>query len=92
MKDSEALHYAHLAMRHWGVDDFPRLIKNRENAVFETRTADGARAALRLHRPGYQSDNSIRSELWWAEALDQAEMHVPVPLRTLSNDVLAAVP
>nr|WP_303623641.1 phosphotransferase [Shimia sp. CNT1-13L.2] len=79
-------------MRHWGVEDEPRLIKNRENAVFETRTAEGARAALRLHRPGYQSDDSIRSELWWSEALVAAGMDVPVPVRTLADDVLAEVP
>lgn len=92
MKDCEARHHARLAMRHWGVDTCPTLIKNRENAVFEVRMADGARAALRLHRPGYQSDNSIRSELWWAEALAQAGMQVPVPLRTGAGDVLAPVP
>ncbi len=79
-------------MRHWGVEDQPRLIKNRENAVFETRAPDGRRAALRLHRPGYQSDASIRSELWWAEALVAAGMSVPVPVRTVSGEVLAAVP
>ena len=77
MKDVEAREFARAAMRHWGVEDEPRLIKNRENAVFETRTAEGARAALRLHRPGYQSDDSIRSELWWSEALVAAVDHGP---------------
>lgn len=91
MRDDEALNYARLAMLHWGVEHSPRLIKNRENAVFETRTPDGSRAALRLHRPGYQSDNSIRSELWWAEALVAAEMDVPVPVRTTDGDVLAHI-
>lgn len=92
MKDVEARDFARAAMRHWGVEDEPRLIKNRENAVFETRTAEGARAALRLHRPGYQSDDSIRSELWWSEALVAAGMDVPVPVRTRAGDVLAEVP
>lgn len=92
MKDVEAREFARAAMRYWGVDDEPRLIKNRENAVFETRTAEGARAALRLHRPGYQSDDSIRSELWWSEALVAAGMDVPVPVRTRAGDVLAEVP
>ena len=91
MKDAQALEYARLAMRSWGVDTHPRLIKNRENAVFESVAPDGARAALRLHRPGYQSDMSIRSELWWSEALVAAGMQVPLPYRTQKDDVLARV-
>ncbi|MBR9843801.1 MAG: phosphotransferase, partial [Rhodobacteraceae bacterium] len=47
--------------------------------------------ALRLHRPGYQSDAAIRSELWWAEALVAAGMDVPVPVRTKAGDVIADV-
>lgn len=91
MNDSEARAFAVAAMQHWGVSDTPRLIKNRENAVFETRAPNGEKAALRLHRPGYQSDDSIRSELWWAEALVGEGMDVPVPFRTLNGDVLAQV-
>lgn len=92
MNNAEALEYARAAMLHWGVDHTPRLIKNRENAVFESIAPDGAKAALRLHRPGYQSDNSIRSELWWAEALVAAGLNVPLPFRTADGDVLAEVP
>lgn len=92
MTDDEARAYARAAMLHWGVKDTPRLIKNRENAVFATHAPGGGKAALRLHRPGYQSDNSIRSELWWSEALVAAGMDVPVPVRTLAGDVLAEVP
>ncbi|SHK34728.1 Ser/Thr protein kinase RdoA involved in Cpx stress response, MazF antagonist [Shimia gijangensis] len=92
MKDHEALQFAQAAMAHWGVNDAPCLIKNRENAVFEAAAPNGGKAALRLHRPGYQSDNSIRSELWWAEALVAGGMDVPVPVRTLADDVLAFVP
>ncbi|NJM84546.1 MAG: phosphotransferase [Tabrizicola sp.] len=46
----------------------PRLISHRENAVFEIALPVG-RAALRLHRAGYQSEAAIRSELWWCAAL-----------------------
>lgn len=91
MKNQEACDFAKVAMAHWGVKDTPRLIKNRENAVFETVAPDGTRAALRLHRPGYQSDDSIRSELWWAEALVASGMEVPIPIRTVSGDVLANI-
>ena len=40
-----------------------RLLRNRENAVFEIAIPSG-RAALRLHRIGYQDSAAIASELW----------------------------
>lgn len=89
MTDEEAIAAAQEALTVWGVDMVPRLIKNRENIVFEAVGPDGQRAALRLHRPGYQSANAIRSELWWAEALVAAGMEVPQPIRTLEGAVLA---
>lgn len=92
MTDDEAFMYAQAALACWGGGTTPRLIKNRENAVFETVLGDGRRVALRLHRPGYQSDNAIRSELWWAEALVAAGLSVPIPVRSLAGDVLASVP
>lgn len=64
------------AAAHWGATPV-RMIRNRENAVHEMRLPSGARAALRLHRLGYQSAAAIRSELWWCSAL--AERSVPVP-------------
>ena len=92
MRDEDARAYAKAALRHWGIEAAPRLIKNRENAVFETVSPEYGRAALRLHRPGYQSDAAIRSELWWAEALVSAGMDVPVPVRTKAGDVIADIP
>ncbi len=89
MKDSEAITAAREALKAWGVDMTPRLIKNRENIVLEAVGPDGQRAALRLHRPGYQSDDAIRSELWWAEALVASGMEVPQPIRTMDGAVLA---
>lgn len=60
-----------------------RLIRNRENAVFEVALPQG-RAALRLHRQGYQDDAAIRSELWWCAAL--AAKGVAVPAALASGD------
>ncbi|PZR00812.1 MAG: homoserine kinase [Cereibacter sphaeroides] len=65
-----------------------RLIKARENEVYEVELPSG-RAALRLHRTGYQSAAAIRSELWWCDALAAGGVPVPRPLRTLSGDMLA---
>jgi hypothetical protein len=67
------------AAAHWGGAHSLRLIRDRENAVFEAALPTG-RAALRLHRVGYQSEAAIRSELWWCAALADAGVPVPRPL------------
>lgn len=90
MTEAEALEAARDALTFWGVKAAPRLIKNRENIVFEASGPSGERAALRLHRPGYQSEEAIRSELWWSEALVAAGMAVPQAIRTLDGDLLSA--
>lgn len=86
------------AAAHWGGASALRLIRDRENAVFEAVFPAG-RAALRLHRVGYQTEAAIRSELWWCAAL--ADRGVPVPrpipaqdgalLHRLSSGRLASV-
>lgn len=91
MTDAEALMQAQQAAAAWGVTDTPRLIRNRENAVFSIMTPQG-RGALRLHRCGYQSDAAIRSELWWCEALARAGAPVPQALRTREGGLLHRLP
>ena len=71
----------------WGGFDL-RLLRNRENAVYAMRLPGGGRAALRLHRPGYQSALAIRSELWWCGALAGAGLAVPAPLSAICGDLL----
>jgi Ser/Thr protein kinase RdoA (MazF antagonist) len=53
-----------------------RPLRLRENEVYEI-SLSGRRAALRLHRRGYQSAAAIRSELWWCDALARAGLPVP---------------
>lgn len=72
----------------WG-GHLTRLIRDRENAVYELALSDGTRAALRLHRAGYQDQTSIRSELWWCSALCAAGLPVPAPLPAQSGEHLA---
>ncbi len=92
MNDAQAIAYAKAALAAWDVPACtPRLIKNRENAVFEVAGPNGTRAALRLHRPGYQTNAAIRSELVWSQGLAQAGMAVPCPLQTRDGDVIASV-
>ncbi len=66
------------AAAHWD-GRIVRLLRDRENHVFELATPQG-RAALRLHRAGYQSAASIRSELWWCAELARAGLPVPAAL------------
>lgn len=74
------------AAAHWG-GQVVRLIRNRENAVFEMAGPMG-RAALRLHRQGYQDDAAIRSELWWCAALAAQGVAVPAALTTADGGLL----
>jgi len=93
MNDAEAIAYAKAALRAWDAPDCtPRLIKNRENAVFEVVAPDGNRAALRLHRPGYQTDDAIRSELIWTQELAKAGMILPRPIPCKNGDLISFVP
>jgi Ser/Thr protein kinase RdoA (MazF antagonist) len=68
-----------------------RTLRERENHVFEMVTPQG-RAALRLHRAGYQSPAAIRSELWWCAELARAGLPVPAALPALDGALLAALP
>lgn len=72
----------------WG-GQLIRLIRDRENAVYEMVLPNGARAALRLHRTGYQGDAAIKSELWWCAALADAGLSVPAPLMSRAGNALA---
>lgn len=74
------------ALKAWGAQHV-RMIKDRENAVHEVRIK-GRPAALRLHRPGYQSKAAIRSELDWMGALAERGMRVPSPIPTMDGDLV----
>ncbi|MBK6468531.1 MAG: phosphotransferase [Rhodobacter sp.] len=78
------------AAAHWGGTPL-RLIRNRENAVFEMELPGGERAALRLHRQGYQPDAAIRSELWWCAALAARGVNVPAALPARDGTLLVTL-
>ncbi len=67
-----------------------RLIKARENVVYEIALPSG-RAALRLHRVGYQSEDAIRSELWWCASLAERGVPVARPVRALDGTLVVSV-
>ena len=55
-----------------------------ENTVFriEDRRA-GFKAAMRIHRPNYQTRNAIQTELDWMRALNEAGIGTPQALPAL---------
>jgi Ser/Thr protein kinase RdoA (MazF antagonist) len=68
-----------------------QLIKYRENAVFRVDLQGGERVALRIHRHGYHSDDELRSELQWLDALAQAGIAVPRILATAEGALFSTV-
>jgi Ser/Thr protein kinase RdoA (MazF antagonist) len=67
-------------------------VSERENAIFRIDDPTTGRAfALRVHRRGYQSRPSVRSELQWMEALRQAGVETPVPRRGADGELVQVV-
>lgn len=89
MTDSNVIALAKEAAARWGGHS-PRLLRNRENAVFEI-TIGQSRAALRLHRMGYQTDRAIWSELWWCAALAAKGVAVPSALPDHQGNLLVTL-
>lgn len=87
-KDTQALEAAGC----WGKATQIRPIKQRENAVYELTLPEIGRAALRIHRSGYQSEAAIWSELWWLDALAEKGLPVPRPLMTSDGSMIAKLP
>jgi Ser/Thr protein kinase RdoA (MazF antagonist) len=74
------------AAAHWD-GRVLRLLRDRENQVLEMQLPHG-RAALRLHRQGYQSPEAITSELWWCAELARAGLPVPGAIPALDGNLL----
>lgn len=82
---------AETAAKAWGAHVL-RTLRDRENHVFEMGLPSGDRAALRLHRAGYQSPAAIRSELWWCAELARSGLPVPAALPALDGALLVRLP
>jgi len=83
---------AESALAHWGSLGAPlRLVWQSENVVFETVLRDGTRAALRLHRPGYQGRAAIESELDWCARLAAAGVPVATPVAAVNGRLTAGL-
>lgn len=83
---------AHEALTRWQIEDATlELLKQRENAVFSVTTTDGNKYALRIHRAGYHSDDALRSELEWMNALDKYGVHTPGVVPSASGALFEVV-
>lgn len=78
---------ARAALCHWQLEGAVlEVLKFGENAVFSVRHGD-EQYVLRIHRPGYHSDDALRSELQWMDALAAAGIDVPRIVPTRSGDL-----
>ena len=78
------------ALAAFGASD-PRFLSHSENEVYGVQHG-GRPAALRLHRPGYQTRDQIWSELWWMRALADHGLRVPGCLPTRGGSLIAELP
>ena len=61
-------------------------------AISADKSYEANRYLLRIHRSGYQTGESINSELVWLAALrSETRIIVPEPVPTLTGDLLAEV-
>lgn len=79
------------ALELWGMQGASyHLIATRENQVFRV-DINGSSYALRLHRAGYRTNEELRSELQWMDAVSRGGLHVPAPIASASGDFLHIV-
>jgi Ser/Thr protein kinase RdoA (MazF antagonist) len=77
---------ARQALAAWGLESAPlRPVHHFHNTTFRV----GDEYALRVARPGYQTDAALRSEVIFLEHLAGGDVPAPVPVRTLTGEPLA---
>ncbi len=79
------LKLAYQSLSAWELEGQLRLIKQRENAVYELVTNEGQRYALRIHRANYHSNAALDSERSWIKALGEFGLGVPNLIPTKSG-------
>ena len=67
------------------------LLPLTENIAFRVTEVSGKRYVLRLHRPGYHSLDELKSEQQWTHALRDADIDVPVPVKTTNGSYYCPV-
>lgn len=96
---------AESALAEYGLADAPlRLFIDNGNIIYRTEVPfappsqnqsdlfAGSQCALRIHQPGYQTENAIWSELAWLAALRRdSGAPVPDPIPTLDGQLLTQI-
>jgi Ser/Thr protein kinase RdoA (MazF antagonist) len=67
-------------------------LRHGENTTYRVEAADGAAYALRLHRPGYQTPASIRSEMAWMESLRDTGLVTPAAVAGNDGHLVQELP
>ena len=68
-----------------------RVLSHSENVVCDLSMPDGAHLVMRLHRPGYNTLEQLRSEVEWVESLGRAGVPVPHAIPAIDGRHYAAV-
>ncbi|MDG3085260.1 aminotransferase class III-fold pyridoxal phosphate-dependent enzyme [Vibrio hannami] len=88
----ELIQLAHKSLTYWGLGEFTEvtLIKHRENAVFKIQSSHGD-YAMRIHRFGYHTDQELRSELDWIQAIPSGELFTADVLPTQNGELFLSL-
>jgi len=79
-------------LKSWGLQAINiDLIKYRENAVFKISLPAQKKYALRIHRPGYHTDEELKAEIIWMQALAEYGLKVPELVPTLGKELFTVV-
>lgn len=87
-----ALALARSALSTFGIpgDAVLEFVKYRENVVFRVSALEDA-YALRIHRHGHRSDDEVRAEIAYMQALHQAGLAVSEVVPTRAGELFATV-
>ena len=73
----------------WGISNTKtELIAYRENVTFKAQDNFGNRLVLRFHRKNYSHKYEIVSELLWLEELNEKNINVPKPVKSIQNNYI----
>lgn len=90
--ESEMRRIAVSALANWRIEDAQMdLIEHRENAVYKVTMSDGSKRALRIHRRDYHTDDELRSELKWLQALNDYGVPAPEVIPAIDGSLFAYV-
>jgi Ser/Thr protein kinase RdoA (MazF antagonist) len=84
---------ASVVLARYSADPSSRLefVRHGENTTYRVLRPEGD-WALRLARPGYQSIDAIRSEIWWMRSLNEKGVATPAVIPGRDGDIVQLVP